>query len=31
MKVDQVDHEEIWLLLKRYQENFRAKDYLLGN
>jgi hypothetical protein len=25
MKIDQVDHEEIWLLIKRYQANFRAK------
>jgi hypothetical protein len=25
MEVDQVDHGESWLLLKRYQANFRAK------
>jgi hypothetical protein len=25
MEVNQVDHEENWLLLKRYQANLRAK------
>jgi hypothetical protein len=29
IEVDQIDHEEIWLLLKRYQQISEQKEYLL--